>query len=417
MSVCEIQEKFSVSSCDDMRGKQHCVVMLSVNGGLSPRQENFARLFEAHGWRVHQIVWERGGGRAAAWGYSSRPETQIEVSAPVASARILFSLPRYLSGVRNALRRMEAGENPPTAILATHFFHLLVARRSRAVWIYDACEYFSHDLARYFGPFAKFAERLFGFWEGRLGRRAAAVLAVDSREDWFMRRFSKRGVPVKAVWNVPAIGDEPPPGMAARVADAYRGKTVIAYAGGIAEHTGIGILLEAFARVVRENPDVMLLLIGPVADPKRLRDRIAELDISRHVIWHEPMDYSALLAHLQHASLGMALFQEDYRFPFYGMTNSRKIFTYMQARLAIVATDRFELGKAARDGECGVLVNAADAGEVARVLNELLRNPGRLETMRSNARRAFETEWNWERVAPDVWAFLVRAGLADSDPA
>lgn len=409
-------EKFSVSVRHETIDRRPVVVVLSVNGGLSPRQECFARLFEAHGWQVRPIVWDRGGGRAAAWTESPWAATRIAVPAPVSSVRILFALPRYLWSVRKALRAMAAEENSPSAIVATHPFHLVIARCLPAIWVYDACEYFSYDFARYFGPFAKPAQRLFGFCEGRLGRGVAAVLAVDSREDWLARRFSRRGRPVKIVWNVPAGHDEPPPDAVARAAAAYQGKTVIAYAGGLVAHKGIGILLETFARVVRDNPGVMLLLIGPAADPKGLRDRIAGLGIADRVVIREPMGYSAMLAHLKHAAIGMALFQEDYRFAVYGMANSRKIFTYMQAGLAIVATDRFDLGKAVRDSQCGVLLDAEDSVAVARALNELLNDPDRLQALRDNARHAFESEWNWERIAPGVWTFLGCAGIADAKP-
>lgn len=400
----------------DMHGKRRNVAILSVNGGLSPRQESFARLFEAHGWQVRLVVWDRGEGRAAAWAVNPWPATRITVPAPVASPRILFALPRYLWGVRKALRAMEAEENSPSAVIATHVFHLIIARCTSAVWIYDACEYFSYDLARYFGPFAKAAQFLFGFLESRLGGRTAAVLAVDSHDGWLARRFSRRGRPVKAVWNVPAKSDEPSRDAVAGIAGAYRDKTVIAYAGGLGEQKGIGVLFEAFARVVRKNANATLLLIGPAADPEGLRNRIVALGIAEHVIVREPMAYPAMLAHLKHAVIGMALFQEDNRLAVYGKANARKIFSYMQARLAIVTTDRFDLGKAVHDAECGVLLNAEDPGEVARALSSFLNDPHRLETMRDNARRAFEFQWNWERIAPDVWAFLERTALTDSNP-
>jgi glycosyltransferase involved in cell wall biosynthesis len=106
--------------------------------------------------------------------------------------------------------------------------------------------------------------------------------------------------------------------------------------------------------------------------------------------------------------LGLAL--EPRRFSSRDLTITNKIFQYMNAGLAVVATDSAGQGEVLRAApDAGLLVAAHETGELARQLDRLLADPARLRTMQAAARRAAEEKFCWEREAPRLLAAVERA--------
>ena len=92
------------------------------------------------------------------------------------------------------------------------------------------------------------------------------------------------------------------------------------------------------------------------------------------------------------------------------LTTSNKIFQYMNAGLAVIATDTAGQGEVLRAApDAGLLVAAHETGELARQLDRLLAEPTRLRAMQAAARRAAEEQFCWEREAPRLLAVVDRA--------
>ncbi|MDE3084895.1 MAG: glycosyltransferase, partial [Verrucomicrobiota bacterium] len=83
------------------------------------------------------------------------------------------------------------------------------------------------------------------------------------------------------------------------------------------------------------------------------------------------------------------------------LTISNKIFQYLNAGLAIAATDTTGQSEVLRAApESGLLIAAHDAGLLATQLDQLLSDANRLRAMQGAARRAAEQIFCWEREAP-----------------
>lgn len=113
--------------------------------------------------------------------------------------------------------------------------------------------------------------------------------------------------------------------------------------------------------------------------------------------------------------LGLAL---ENRFPpSRDVTITNKILQYLNAGLAVVATDtagQREVMQAASG--CGMLADNIDAVSWARQLDALLGDSAQLRRMQQAARTAAEREFCWEHDAPRLLAAVARA-LATSPPA
>lgn len=82
-----------------------------------------------------------------------------------------------------------------------------------------------------------------------------------------------------------------------------------------------------------------------------------------------------MLAHLHYAKIGLALHQNEHIYPYVSAGNGRKLFSYMQAGIAIIAPKFGEIGKSVADAKCGVLINSEDVKEVANTIIQLLSDP------------------------------------------
>lgn len=92
------------------------------------------------------------------------------------------------------------------------------------------------------------------------------------------------------------------------------------------------------------------------------------------------------------------------------LTVTNKLFQYLNAGLAVLATDtsgQREILQAAP--ECGTLLGHGDPSAVAAILDQWLANPDALAARQHAARAAAEREFCWEREAPRLLAAVQNA--------
>ncbi len=381
------------------------VIILCFNHSPSPRQWNTFRLFEEVGQRPGFVVWDRSPDSLVLQDPKSILAT-IHLRAPTESPRLLLVMPRYWLALSRLIREEIRSEAQPPILVATHLFQLpLVWRFTRASWFYDSAEYYAWDVSRYFGPLGALAWPILRWLEGLALRPMRGIFAVDSRGGWFESQLRRFNVSVRVVPNLPALADDGP--WKSRIEPETKSeRRVICYVGGLLERKGIGVALRALALLKPVFPNLTLLLVGPGWTPA-LAECVDELGLTDQVEISPPLPYREMVARIAGAEIGLALHQPES--PLYkkvGALNGRKIFTYMQTGMAIVAPCFGEIGRAVVETGCGVLVDTKNPEAVAQVLRELLFDPDRLGRLRHHARRAFEDEYNWERAAREIQPWL-----------
>ncbi len=129
------------------------------------------------------------------------------------------------------------------------------------------------------------------------------------------------------------------------------------------------------------------------------------LGVGERLIIHPPCPPDDLIAEAARYDVGLALENSVELNRLICVTN--KIFTYMNAGLAIIATDT--------PGQRGIMAQAPDAGlscrmndveSLAMAVNRLLESPELLTSFRKESRRAAEERFNW-RVESDTLVRLV----------
>jgi glycosyltransferase involved in cell wall biosynthesis len=169
---------------------------------------------------------------------------------------------------------------------------------------------------------------------------------------------------------------------------------------------GLELFLAAWIRTTRPS---QVYLLGD--DRPDYREKlVSRLPAARRSDLHfiPPVPPDELPSRLAEFDIGLAL---EPRWPLNrNITISNKIFQYMNAGLAVVATNtdgQMEVMKAAP--ECGLLIVPHETAEYAQKLDTLLSDRRHLRATQLAARAAAEREFCWERETPRLLAAVENA--------
>ncbi len=169
---------------------------------------------------------------------------------------------------------------------------------------------------------------------------------------------------------------------------------------------GLELFFAAWARTLQPSRVYLLGDERPGYREKLLaRLPAARRDDLRFIPLVTPEELPAKLAEFD---IGLAL---EPRFPLNrNITITNKILQYMNAGLALVATDTAGQAEvmAGAPGS-GLLISAHETAEYAARLDALLADRARLSAMQATARAAAEREFCWERETPRLLAAVARA--------
>lgn len=114
-----------------------------------------------------------------------------------------------------------------------------------------------------------------------------------------------------------------------------------------------------------------------------------------------PVEPGELPAELARHDIGLCL--EDPSIPSRDLTITNKMFQYMQAGLALLATDtKGQREVLAQEPAAGRIVPPGDSEALREAVRSWLVDSPSLLSARRAAREAFEARWNWEAFAPVV---------------
>jgi glycosyltransferase involved in cell wall biosynthesis len=386
---------------------KHAVLIIFANT-LAPRHVLMLKSLKAQGWKTSVVAWDREGNRQTPADYQGLIDSWVGVGVPRPTfgaeselrvsrygLKLSLAVPRYYYEIWKTSRSIEK----PDLIICNHLFLLPVAFFSPGKKIYDALELFAYDLAQnYFGCLAPLVQPFWQGLEGLLVSKMDAVFTVDSKDSWlesFYKRYNKR---VQVIWNVPSKNDGRGDEATKALPGHYQDRKVIAFVGGIQADSGLWVILKAVASVKERHPEALFLFIGNMkADKKEMEEFIAAHRIGKNVCTLEWLNYREMMAHLSQARIGLVPYQADRRNLQCATGSGRKVFTYMQAGIPIIAPNFVDIGAFVQKEQIGISVDTTDHRELAEAIIQLLDNPGEARAMGARGKRAFLERYNWER--------------------
>ena len=170
------------------------------------------------------------------------------------------------------------------------------------------------------------------------------------------------------------------------------GKTVVGFIGSFYAYEGLDLLLDALPELLRQRPDVRLLLVGGGPQEQNLKQQAARLGIADQVIFtgrvpHQEVgkyyDLINILAYPRHRMRLTEL-----------VTPLKPLEAMAQGQL-FVASDVGGHKELVNHGQTGMLFRAGDREALAQAIVDLLKNPARWPELRANGRRFVENVRNW----------------------
>ena len=179
---------------------------------------------------------------------------------------------------------------------------------------------------------------------------------------------------------------------AARVRIGLEKGPVVAFVGGFQPWHGLELLVEAFAVVVEKRPDAQLLLVGDGPARPAVEQKIEELGLSKSVIITGYVKHEEVLGWLTTADVAVAPYPplpEELWF------SPLKLYEYMAAGKAIVASRAGQIAEVIEDGHNGMLVEPGNAAQLTQAIIDLLDDPEQRQRFGENARQQATAEHSW----------------------
>lgn len=169
-------------------------------------------------------------------------------------------------------------------------------------------------------------------------------------------------------------------------------------------HKGQDAGIEAIALLRDEFPNLRYVLVGEGSDEARLRNLAADMNVMDRVGFAGPMRDDEL----PEAYATSTIYLDASR-PAPDASVAANGISLIEAQataLPVVTSDAGGVRSLVREGECGIIVEPANAQSIADALAVLLRDADRRSEMGMAGREAVETRMNWHRVAQDTARFV-----------
>lgn len=225
---------------------------------------------------------------------------------------------------------------------------------------------------------------------------ADALLAVSGAVANYLEGFPAARGKVHVVPN----GVDPdrfPPGLRPSLPGAARSFTV-GFVGTLKPWHGLPVLVEAFDRLRRRGPTTRLLVVGDGTERGRLEADLAARGLTESVVLTGAVEPDAVPGLL--ASMDVAVAPYPARDDFY--FSPLKLFEYLAAGRAVVASRIGQVEDLIEDGVTGLLVPPGDATALAGALEALQADPGLRARLGGAGRAAVCGLHTWDAVARRV---------------
>ncbi len=374
---------------------------LPLHSGYTFRTAAILREQRRLGWETFHITSAKQGAVAAleesAAGLHflrTPPETAIWARWPVLNqVAVVSGLERRLADVVEQVRPdLLHAHSPALNGLAA----LRIARRFKLPLVYEV-RAFWEDAAVDHGTTREgsLRYRLTRALETHVLQRASAVTCIC---EGLRNDIVARGIPAGKVTVIAnavdveqfSLGGAPDPELRAQL--GLDGTRVLGFIGSFYAYEGLALLLEGLPGLLKQRPEVRLLLVGGGPQEQALREQARALGVADRVVFtgrvpHAEVNrYYDLIDVLVYPRLSMRLTEL--------VTPLKPLEAMAQGRL-FIASDVGGHRELIRDGETGVLFRAGDAADLTAKALDLLSQPERWPALKARGRRFVEEERTW----------------------
>lgn len=224
-------------------------------------------------------------------------------------------------------------------------------------------------------------------YEKWISKKLDAIISVTPK---ICNRFKRYHPRVALVRNFPILSEFPTPQWQQKEIQHF------CYIGGLYQSRGIREVVFAMKEV-----NGYLHLAGTFDDPL-LQAELASSSAWKKVIYYGQVGRPVIQEILQKCAVGIVTLHPT---PSYKEAYPIKMFEYLAAGCAVVASDFPLYRELLNDTQCAVFVDPKNEHEIAQALKNLCTNTDQTLAMGKAARKCFEAKYNWEKEAETLREF------------
>ncbi|HWH35091.1 MAG TPA: glycosyltransferase family 4 protein [Acidimicrobiales bacterium] len=172
----------------------------------------------------------------------------------------------------------------------------------------------------------------------------------------------------------------------------------VGFVGTLKAWHGVQTLVDATARLARDDPTYRLLVVGDGPERRRLVEAVEDRGLGSVATFTGAVEPAAVPGYLRAMDVAVAPYPPLDGFYF----SPLKLFEYLAAGRAIVASDIGQVAEVIDDGRTGVLCRPGDPLALARALAELRADPARRRALGRAARADAVAHRSWDRAVDRI---------------
>lgn len=169
---------------------------------------------------------------------------------------------------------------------------------------------------------------------------------------------------------------------------------VITFVGGFQPWHGLDILVESFASLLNEIPNANLLLVGDGRARPLVEQSVHKFGLEKKVTITGLVPQAKIPEILGISDVAVMPYP---KLPKELWFSPLKMYEYMAAGSAIVASKDGQISEVIQDGQTGILVEPGDAGDLTRALIRLISSPAERKRLGLTARQQAIRHHSWEQ--------------------
>ncbi len=272
-------------------------------------------------------------------------------------------------------------------IIHAHDFNVLITCWIASLLVKSRLVYDAHETSTSREGYRRISQYV-ALIERKLCRKVDAMITTtDTRAKYFARLYGiERPIVLQ---NRPRYQPYQQSNFLREILSLNSTWPIVIYQGGIQQGRGLERLIKAATYV----KDTYFVLVGSGRKKDEIRALVDTLELSSRVKLIDAVPLEELPLYTASATIGVQPIENTCFNHF--STDSNKLFEYIQARLAIVATGFPEIRKVVDDFDVGITVNESGVSCLSDALSQLATNKVLLSQYRDNAEMASHS-LTWE---------------------
>jgi len=184
-----------------------------------------------------------------------------------------------------------------------------------------------------------------------------------------------------------------------------KGNTLI-YAGGLAKHQGIQLVIEALPLIREKIPDIQFKIIGKGEYESDLRKLIQKLHLEDHVSFLGYFeDHKAVERIIASSTLAMAMYSKEFsKWSYYADPSKMK--TYLAAGVPVVTTELTYMASELVKNKCGIVIDY-NKEELAKNIIAILNDIPKYKQLKKNAVE-YAKNLDWKIIFGKGFSYLLK---------